>query len=223
MTEHSITSLPSLLTRRALLVVTPALIAAAGVATRGVTTTRAQPVESTERGDMPTTGGLRPGPVGMEPATARRKGVEPAQIKIEVAQVDSPVEVQPIIDGVMQNPSGPYVVSWYRGTGKLNEGNNIVMAGHLDYYDVGQAVFFHLGKLKEGDTIEVTGKDDQVYAYMVEWNQEYVLADLDAAQIQDLVGSKDEEVVTLITCSGAFDAEAQQYTQRRIVRAKRAE
>ena len=121
----------------------------------------------------------------------------------------------------MQNPSGPYIVSWYRGTGKLNQDNNIVLAGHLDYYDVGEAVFYNLGELKKKDVIAVTGSDDTVYRYAVDWVEDVEIAELTAERVQEIVGKTSGEVLTLITCSGTFDADAQQYSQRKIVRAKR--
>ena len=213
------TSTPRL-SRRSLLVATPALLATAGLLAQA-TAIGAQEVEDSSRGDLPTTGGIRPGPVGMNPRQTRRKGVEPVAIKIEAAEVDAPVETKEIVDGVMQNPSGPYIVSWYRGTGKLNQDNNIVLAGHLDYYDVGEAVFYNLGKLKEKDLIEVTGSDDVVYRYAVDSAEDVDIAELTAEEVQDIVGKTTGEVLTLITCSGTFDADAQQYSQRKIVRAKR--
>lgn len=209
------------LSRRSLLVATPALLATAGILAQA-TTIGAQEVEDSSRGDLPTTGGIRPGPVGMNPRQVRRRGVEPVAIKIEAAEVDAPVETKEIVDGVMQNPSGPYIVSWYRGTGKLNEDNNIVLAGHLDYYDVGEAVFYNLGKVKKKDVVEVTGSDDVVYQYAVDSVEDVEIAELSADEIQAIVGKTDDEVLTLITCNGDFDADAQQYSQRTIVRAKRA-
>ena len=212
--------LVSRLSRRSLLAATPALLATGGLLARA-TSTGAQEVEDSSRGDLPTTGGMRPGPVGMNPRQVRRKGVEPVAIKIEAAEVDAPVETKEIVDGVMQNPSGPYIVSWYRGTGKLNQDTNIVMAGHLDYYDVGEAVFYNLGNVKEQDVVEVTGSDDVVYRYAVDSVEDIEIAELSAEEVQAIVGKTDGEILTLITCSGTFDANAQQYSQRKIVRATR--
>jgi LPXTG-site transpeptidase (sortase) family protein len=182
----------------------------------------AKPVGSSDKqGELPTSGGGRPGPIGAAPEPYRLHGVIPIAIKIAKAQVDAQVETQEIVDGVMQNPSGPFVVSWYRETGRPGEADNIVMAGHLDYWDVGQAVFFHLGDLKKGDQIQITGEDKQVYNYKVDWVKSYETADLDAKQIRKIVGTTDTEVLTLITCSGAFDYNAGHYLSRMVVRASR--
>jgi LPXTG-site transpeptidase (sortase) family protein len=179
------------------------------------------PVDSKEKGEMPTSGGLRPGPIGLDPDPYRIRGVQPVAIKIEKAQVDAQVEVQEIVDGVMLNPSGPFVVSWYRETGHLGDKDNIVMAGHLDYWDVGEAVFYHVGDLKEGDIIEITGADDVVYKYKVEWVRNYKVADLDKKEVQSIVGKTNDEQLTLITCGGPFDYNRGEYLERLVVRASR--
>jgi Sortase domain len=179
------------------------------------------PVEVSALGELPTGGGLRPGPIGSEPPVDRIRGVIPVAIKIEKVQVDAQVEQQDIVDGVMQNPSGPYVVSWYRGTGELGEHDNIVMAGHLDYWDVGPAVFYNVWKLQPNDEIDVTGEDHAVYRYKVDWVKKYDLAELEKGGVQEIVGSTKTEKLTLITCGGDFDYNKGQYLSRIVIRASR--
>ncbi len=170
------------------------------------------------RGEVPTTGGPRPGPIGSNPSTARPRGVLPVAIKIDKAQVDAQIEQQEIVGGAMQNPSGPWVVSWYKETGKLGEVGNAVMAGHLDYWDVGPAVFSNLGRLSEGDEIAVTGDDGATYTYRVVWSRLFETA---TAPIAEIVGPTADESLTLITCGGPFDDERGEYIQRLVVRAVR--
>jgi LPXTG-site transpeptidase (sortase) family protein len=179
------------------------------------------PIQASQLGDVPTTGGLRPGPVGLQPPVKR--GAKPIAIKIQRAAVDAQIEAQQIIDGVMQNPSGPFVVSWYPETARLGEDNNVVMAGHLDYWDVGEAVFYNLGTLAKDDMIEVTGEDGLVYRYRVEWVRSFTVDDLDAEGVQEIVGSTPTEQLTLITCGGPFDYERGEYLERMVVRAIRAD
>lgn len=179
------------------------------------------PIAPVGNGEVPTTGGLRPGPVGLTPPLP--SGVKPIGIRIERAKVDSQVEVQDILNGVMQNPSGPFIVSWYQGTGKLGQADNIVMAGHLDYWDVGQAVFYNLGKLKKDDVIEVTGDNNQTYRYKVEWVKNFKVAELDEKGVQEIVGSTPDEQLTLITCGGPFDYARGEYLERMVVRAARVD
>jgi len=211
------------LTRRSVLALGPAAlgIAAAGIL-KGRDANAFAPVEGNARGDMPTTGGMRPGPVGMNPAKVRTKGVTPVAMKIPNAQVDAQVEAQPIQDGVMLDPSGPFVVAWYQDTGKLGQEANVVFAGHLDYYNVGEAVFYHLGALNDGDPIEVIGDDNETFTYAVDWARQYTIDELDTGAIQEIVGRTKDECITLITCGGDFDYNVGQYLQRYVVRAKRS-
>ena len=200
----------------------PAVFGLAAAAQAGLNPALAvAPVDGNARGDMPTTGGMRPGPVGMNPPKLRRPGVTPIAMKIEKAAVDAQVEPQPIENGVMLDPSGPFVVAWYEDTGKLGEESNLVFAGHLDYYDVGAAVFYNLWQLVEGDPIEIIGENDEVFSYAVEWGRNYTVGELNAEAIQEIVGRTESESVTLITCGGTFDYSIGQYLERYVVRASR--
>ncbi|MDP9472576.1 MAG: class F sortase [Chloroflexota bacterium] len=200
------------------LVVLVALVVAMGSGRAWATA----PITSTQVGEVPTTGGMRPGPVGLNPpTTAFTRGVLPSAIRIDKAEVDAEVETVEIVDGVMQNPTGPWVVSWYKETARLGEDDNTVMAGHVDYWDVGPAVFYNLKDLAQGDEIQVTGEDGTVYTYQVEWIQTYSVAELTTEQIQEIVGPTDAPALTLITCGGEFDYATGEYLSRMVVRAER--
>ncbi|MBX3071649.1 MAG: class F sortase [Thermomicrobiales bacterium] len=181
----------------------------------------AQGVAPRELGEMPTTGGLRPGPAGELPGSVRA-GVLPVAIRIESVDIDAAVEQQQIVDGVMLDPSGPFIVSWYQETGRLGEDNNMVMAGHLDYWDVGEAVFYNIGQVEPGDIIQVLGKDDQIYEFEIDWVKNFTVDDLTPEVIQsEIVGPTNVETITLITCGGPFDYQAGEYQERMVVRGTR--
>ena len=181
--------------------------------------------------EVPTVGGRRPGPLApaeldqssgvvQPPEPPDQPAVAPISIQIEAAGVDAPIERVAIIDGVMQNPSGPWVVSWYEDLAALGQGDNVVMAGHVDYWNVGPAVFWNLGQLVAGDVIHVSGEDGRAVEYAVDWLRNYVVADMTPADIEDVVGATDVESLTLITCSiGSWDPATQQYLERMVLRA----
>lgn len=174
-------------------------------------------IESTQRGEMPTSGGARPGPsTAVTGQQEVREGVVPVSISIERAEVEAAVETREIVDGVMQDPTGPWVVSWYQETPKLGADGNTVMAGHVDYWDVGPAVFYNVGGLQEDDLIVVTGEDGRIYTYKVQWVRVYDTAN---APIQDIVGPTEQRALTLITCGGEFDYQNGVYLSRTVVRA----
>jgi LPXTG-site transpeptidase (sortase) family protein len=171
--------------------------------------------------EFPTGGCGRPGPGCVAPVVRTTRGPMPISITIPQADVDAPVELTEIIGGVMQNPSGPFVVAWYRESGRPGENDNMVMSGHLDYWNVGEAVFFNVGALKQGDAIDVLGDDGLTYRYAVEWVRDFETDGLGQEGIQLIVGKTAEERLTLITCGGEFDYNTGQYKERTVVRAVR--
>jgi sortase (surface protein transpeptidase) len=178
--------------------------------------------------EVPTTGARRPGPVILaasrvaspEPESQPVEGVAPIALQVDSVGVDAPIELGNVTDGVMQDPSGPWVVSWYEPLGKVGEGGNVVMAGHVDYWNVGPAVFWDVRDLPEGDVIRVVGEDGKNYEYAVQWTQSYMADQLTPEVIQnDIVGDTGQETLTLITCGGEFNPDTGEYNQRWVVRA----
>lgn len=186
----------------------------------------AQDIVSTQTGDTPTTGGMRPGPAGMAPApVTRNRGVLPTAIRIDKFGVDAPIEVLQIVDGIMQNPNGPFVVGWYRETARLGEIGNPVVAGHVDYYNVGPAVFYGIKEpgIEPGDQVTMVGENGAIYTYETIWAEEYDVASLTSETIEtEIVGANVEPVgernLTMITCGGTFDTISGEYLSRIIVR-----
>jgi len=139
-------------------------------------------------------------------------------------EVSAPVIVLGVgEDGVMQTPDGPTDVAWYDFSARpgfpvAGEGGNSVFAGHVDYYNYGPAVFWHLTDLERGDLVEVTLQDGTVYRYSVISREQF---NAGTAPVEDIVGDTDREVITLITCGGIFDSAIGEYNDRIVVRAER--
>ena len=185
--------------------------------------------------EVPTSGARRPGPViqasvrAPAPATEepRPEGFTPVELQIESIDVAAPIEVGDIVDGAMANPSGPWVVAWYEPLGLVGEGENVVLSGHVDYWNTGPngtagpAVFFDVPDLQPGDVIRLLGEDGQEVDYAVEWTELYNVAeDLTPEVIQtEVVGDTGQESLTLITCGGPFDPVTGEYLERWVLRA----
>lgn len=157
------------------------------------------------------------------PDVASHRAPPPVAIQIAAADVNGPVETREIVDGALQAPSGPWTVAWYTQTARPGEAGNVVMGGHVDYWDTGPAVFFGLSRLKEGAEIEVTDAAGKPYRYAVDWVRTYAVADLTPDQLREIVGPTADPSLTLITCGGEFDAARGEYLRRLVVRAVRLE
>jgi hypothetical protein len=169
-------------------------------------------------GDVPSTGSRRPGPANVALERMRTDVVAPVGLAIEAAGIDAGIETLRVVDGAMQDPTGPWVVAWYENLGSLGTAGNVVMAGHIDYWNVGPAVFYNLSTLQAGDEIVVTGDDGKTYPFAVEWVRQYDSASI---PLDEVTGPTAEQTLTLITCGGAFDYTNGHYLQRTVVRANR--
>jgi LPXTG-site transpeptidase (sortase) family protein len=142
-----------------------------------------------------------------------------ARLVIPKIQVDAPVVTLGVDgNGVMQSPSQPFDVGWYDFSARPGFGGNAVFSGHVDFVNVGPAVFWDLGKLGPGDLVEVRLADGTAYQYLVVSTVSYAA---DEAPIAEIVGPATKDTVTLITCTGAFNREIRQYSHRLVVRAER--
>ena len=208
------------LTRRSAIRLTAAAAATAALG-RGGGLLAAPPTTGKTEVD-PAAPWLRAGPLGLNPAPVLGGPViRPAAIWVDKAGIDAPIETAQIVDGVMQNPTGPWVVAWYEQTAAIGEFGNVVMAGHVDYWDVGPAVFWYLKELVPGDRIVVVGDDGRDFTYAMEWSQNYEVASLTPETIDEIVGRTKRECLTLITCGGPFDYATGEYLERFVVRAER--
>lgn len=175
---------------------------------------------ATGRGEVPTFGGRRPGPFDRPaPGDERARGIAPVGVRIDAIGVDAGIERLQVVDGAMQDPTGPFTVGWYENLGAIGGGDNVVLAGHIDYWNVGPAVFYNLAGLQPGDEVLLAGEDGGDYAYAVESVQQY---DAENAPLDEIVGSDGQDSVTLITCGGTFDYQNGYYLQRTVVRARSA-
>lgn len=139
--------------------------------------------------------------------------------KIEVPSVDISGCIQKV--GVDQNnaiavPTNIHLAGWYVGSALPGEKGVSIIDGHVlgRYQD---AIFKALKDIKPGDIIRIQFGDHS-------W-KEFETIDTNSYPVKE---SKDplfaqhptaDRQLTLITCSGAFDAKTQSYDRRTIVRA----
>ncbi len=175
----------------------------------------------------------------VEVSPPRPDGASPVQLRIDAIGVDAPIESsQPSGDDVatpaadigtvgwrddkpiaVPEPPRPWDIAWQDDSPAPGDGSNVVLRGHLDDWDTGNAVFGDLKELTEGDRIDVTRDDGDVFAYAVEWSRRFPI-DAGEDALRDILGPTTGESLTLMTSAGAFDMETMNYPEVLIVRAR---
>lgn len=165
------------------------------------------------------------GPLGMA-TTAQAAAVSlepqlPVALVIPAAEVDAEIEVNKIVDGQMLDPTGPWIVSWYEGTGLVGEpSRNLLMSGHVDYWGVGPAIFRNVASLGQGAEVQVYGAKGAIATYAVEYVERIQTATVTEAKLAEITGATPYDAVTLITCGGEFNYDIGEYLERDIIRCR---
>jgi Sortase domain len=119
-------------------------------------------------------------------------------------------------DGTIQVPSlttSADEAAWFKYSATPGQIGAAVIEGHVDSYQ-GPAVFFRLGALHPGDTIEVTLADGVTAIFRVTGVRQYPKAEFPAKTIY---GTADYAALRLITCGGAFDYATGHYLSSTVV------
>ena len=141
-------------------------------------------------------------------------------VRVDIPSIGTHAQVVPLgedDDGTMAAPADPDTVGWYElGVGVGTPGNAL-LDGHVDWGGR-LRVFGLLRQLRPGDTFQITDSDGHVLSYSVTWTRLY---EADNAPLDEIFQQTADEVVTLITCGGAFDPSAHMYVSRWVVRGVR--
>ena len=119
-------------------------------------------------------------------------------------------------DGTVEVPSvtsGADEAAWYKYSATPGQIGSSVIEGHVDSQK-GPAVFFRLGALHRGDTIDVTLADGITAVFRVTGVREYSKSRFPAKAIY---GTTDFAALRLITCGGAFDYATGHYLSSTVV------
>jgi hypothetical protein len=119
-------------------------------------------------------------------------------------------------DGSLQVPSlatSAGEAAWYKYSATPGQIGSSVIEGHVDS-DRGPAVFFRLGALRPGATIDVRLADGVTAVFRVTGVREYVKSRFPARIIY---GATDYAALRLITCGGAFDYATRHYLSSTVV------
>jgi sortase (surface protein transpeptidase) len=119
-------------------------------------------------------------------------------------------------DGTIQVPSlvtSAGEAAWYKYSATPGQVGASVIEGHVDSYH-GAAVFFRLGALSPGDTIDVRLADGVTAIFRVTGVREYLKTHFPAKEIY---GATNYAALRLITCGGVFDFTTKHYLSSTVV------
>ena len=121
--------------------------------------------------------------------------------------------------GAMGSPDNPYVIGWLESSAAPGESGNTLLAGHRDFEDIsgniGTGVCWELVNTEPGDQMIVRDNErDIYYVYAV---TEAVTLDPRNRESARYLWDTDEPVITLITCTGSFNADTNRYSHRFVV------
>ncbi|MFI0774596.1 class F sortase [Streptomyces sp. NPDC021212] len=100
------------------------------------------------------------------------------------------------------------LVGWYQAGPSPGERGNAIVAGHVDT-KTGPAVFAMLSSLKAGANVTITRDDGILATFVVDKVRTYEKKDFPDRQVY---GDTDDAQLRVITCGGAYDHTAKDYT-----------
>jgi sortase (surface protein transpeptidase) len=143
-------------------------------------------------------------PVAVLPSSA------PTKVRIPAIHVDAPLTGLALEqDGRLAAPpeDDRNLAGWYQDGTAPGAIGTAVLAGHVDTAQ-GPAVFYNLGALKKGNTVEVDRTDGRTAIFTIDAIEVYTAADFPD---QKVYGPASHPELRLITCGGGFDKKQQQY------------
>jgi LPXTG-site transpeptidase (sortase) family protein len=144
----------------------------------------------------------------------------PTRLQIPTLNIDTAVEwVGEDEQGRMDVPVDANNVAWYQKGPLPGELGSAVLAGHLDT-PTGPAIFAHLAELTAGDRIYLTDEQGLEQTFVVEEVDTYKDATF---PLKYVFSRKDASRLNLITCSGTFDSQTKNYSDRFVVFARLVE
>ncbi|WP_030266807.1 class F sortase [Streptomyces sp. NRRL B-24484] len=129
---------------------------------------------------------------------------DPVRLRIPAVGVNAPMtrlDLDPA--GALQPPPAdrPDLAGWYGGGASPGSSGTAVLAGHVDTR-TGPAVFFRLGALTKGRTVEVDRADGRTAVFTVDAVEVYDKKSFPDGKVYGNAGGRPE--LRLITCGGGF-------------------
>lgn len=163
---------------------------------------------------------VAPGPTEEEPTVEALPASEPVSIDIPGIEVTSGLHPLGLNDdGSLQVPSGELYdqAAWYDGSPTPGEVGPAVIEGHVTSQGSVPSVFFDLGALEPGDTVDVDREDGSTATFEVYAINSFPKDEFPKAAVY---GNTDVPELRLITCGGEYDEQARAHVDNIVVFAR---
>ncbi|MFB6776656.1 MULTISPECIES: class F sortase [unclassified Streptomyces] len=143
--------------------------------------------------------GVQPG----SPVAAPLRPSTPVRLRIPSIRVDAPmIRLGLGSDGSLDVPPAEdrNVVGWYKGGTPPGAEGTALVAGHVDNAQ-GRSVFYDLGSLAKGSTIEVVRQDGSTAVFSLDGTEVYENKNFPDRRVY---GASSFPALRLITCGGGF-------------------
>ncbi|KOU77798.1 peptidase C60 [Streptomyces sp. MMG1533] len=152
----------------------------------------------------------RPGPSNTAsahyPSVSALPPSDPVQLRVPAIGVNAPMTELTLDEtGALRPPSAdmPAFAGWYGDGTTPGSVGTAVTTGHVDTQQ-GPGVFYRLGALAKGDTIEITRADRRTAVFTVDAVELYAK---EAFPDEKVYGSSDRPELRVITCGGEYAEE----------------
>jgi hypothetical protein len=137
---------------------------------------------------------------------------KPTSINIPALGVSSTMlDLNLMKDGTVETPpldDPESKAGWYTGSPTPGTVGPSIVLGHVDSKKYGPGIFYDLGNLKPGDTIEVGRADGTTAIFKVDAVRSFEKAEFPT---EEIYGNLDYAGLRLITCGGTFDPDKGSY------------
>lgn len=139
----------------------------------------------------------------------------PSRLKISTISLDAPVlSVGADVDGTQFVPADNKTLSWWKHGAKPGEKGSSVLAGHYKIADGSPGVFYRLNEVKVGETISVLDENGAEQSFKVMDRKIFSVSEFPT---KDIYNNTDSEQVNLVTCTGDYIPETNNYTHRLVL------
>lgn len=146
--------------------------------------------------------------------------LNPIKITIPTLNIETVIEhVSKNKKGQMDTPKVLNDVAWYILSATPGQLGSAVIAGHFDDDKGNPAIFYTLNTLKRGDKIIITFDNKSTAVFIVEDMFDEKNTKEFASKVFEQ--SKTESYIHLVTCSGDWNSQLKEYTNRFVVVAKK--